>query len=150
MIKEMKLMNVEIEGGEKNIVAQNSQGKILKILFNPTNVNSGVRLKIFTKEGEMILNVTQKGLYYPRANISSEKSEDYAFAREADRKDYYYFKDRLLFNITANEEFEGIVIDELVLMYLDIRPVNNRNEIISLTMAVQEIAIQNGEVNGRG
>ena len=120
MIKEMKLMNIEIEGGEKNILAQSGQGKILKILFNPTDVNSGIRLKIFTKEGEMVLNVTQKGLYYPRANVSSEKSEDYAFTRESDNKDYYYFKDGLLFNITASESFEGIIIDELVLMYLDV------------------------------
>ena len=62
MIKELKLENIEIEDGEKNIVAQSGQGKILKVLFNPTEVNSGVRLRIFTKEGEMILNVTQGGL----------------------------------------------------------------------------------------
>lgn len=141
MIKEMKLENIEVEGGEKNIVAQSGQGKILKVLFNPTKVNSGVRLRIFTKEGEMVMNVTQKGLYYPRANVSSEKNLDYGFARETDRKDYYYFKDGLLFNITTNDTFEGVAVDELVLMYLDIRPITN--QMTSLTMAVQEIARQN-------
>ena len=32
MIKEMKLMNIEISDGEKNIVEQNAQGKVLKVL----------------------------------------------------------------------------------------------------------------------
>ena len=91
----------------------------MKVLFNPSGEN--VRLRIFTKEGEKILDVTQKGLYYPRANISSEKMLTNTFSHEGDHKDYYYFKDGLLFNITESESFEGIIIDELVLMYLDIR-----------------------------
>ena len=144
MIKELKLENIEIEDGEKNIVAQSGQGKILKVLFNPTNVNSGVRLRIFTKEGEMILNVTQKGLYYPRSNVSSEKNEDYAFTRETDKKDYYYFSGELLFNITTSENFEGVVIDKLVLIYLDSNPGNVQQKIMFNLMGIlQEIIRQN-------
>ncbi len=118
MIKEMKLENIEISDGEKNIVAQNAEGKILKVLFNPSEANSGVRLRIFTKEGEMIMDVTQKGLYYPRANVSSEKMLSYGFSSGGDNKDYYYFNKGLLFNITtSNPTFEGIVIDRIILIY---------------------------------
>ena len=141
MIKEMKLMNIEIEDGEKNIVRQRVQGKILKVLFHPSTGNHGVRLKIFTKEGELVLNVTQKGLYYPRANVSSEKCEDYAFARETDRKDYYYFNKGLLFNITANPNFEGVVIDRLILMYQD-SSIGQQKQMIPLMRILQEIARQ--------
>ena len=116
----MKIENIEISDGEKNIVAQNAEGKILKVLFNPSEGNHGVRLRIFTKEGEKILEVTQKGLYYPRSNVSSEKMLDYAFSSAGDNKDYYYFNKGLLFNITTtNPYFEGIVIDRLILVYDD-------------------------------
>ena len=114
----MKLEDIEIQGGEKNIVSQNAIGKVLKVLFEPTDANSGVRLRIFTKEGEQILDIKQKGLYYPRANVSSEKMLINTFAPAGDNKDYYYFTKGLLFNITtANSSFEGIVIDRLILVY---------------------------------
>ena len=90
----------------------------MKVLFNPTEANSGVRLRIFTKEGEMIMDVTQKGLYYPRANVSSEKMLINTFSPAGDNKDYYYFNRGLLFNITTtNPNFEGVVIDRLILVY---------------------------------
>ncbi len=120
MIKELKLENIEISNGEKNIVAQNAEGKILKVLFNPAEGNHGVKLRIFTKEGEEIMGVTQKGLYYPRSNVSSEKMLDQAFAPAGDNKDYYYFNKGLLFNITtSNQTFSGKVIDRLILVYED-------------------------------
>ena len=120
MIRELKLDNIEISNGERNIVAHNIQGNILKVLFNPAEGNHGVRLKIFTKEGELIMDVTQKGLYYPRANVSSEKKTGQAFSHEGDHKDYYYFNKELLFNITTSKpNFEGVVIDRLVLIYED-------------------------------
>lgn len=152
MIRELKLMNIEISDGEKNIVG-NGQGKILKILFNPSTGNHGVRLRIFTREGEMILNVTQGGLYYPRSNVSSEKREDYAFSREGDEKDYYYFNGGLLFSITANENFEGIVIDKLVLMYQDSNLGGQdaqKKMMLSLMGILQEIVRQNQRDDGRG
>ncbi len=118
MIRELNLDNIEINNGERNILAHNIQGKILKVLFNPSTGNHGVRLRIFTKEGELIMDVTQQGLYYPRANVSSEKMVGDAFSHEGDYKDYYYFNKELLFNITTSEpNFEGVVIDKLVLMY---------------------------------
>ena len=147
MIKELILENVEISNGEKNIVAQNMEGKILKVLFNPSGEN--VRLRIFTKEGEKILDVTQKGLYYPRANISSEKMLTNTFSHEGDDKDYYYFNKGLLFNITANPNFEGVVIDRLILMYQD-SSIGQQKQMIPLMRILQEIARQNQRDNGRG
>lgn len=139
MIKELILENIEIEDGEKNIVAQNIQGKILKVLFNPSGEN--VRLRIFTKEGEKILDVTQKGLYYPRANISSEKMLTSTFSHEGDYKDYYYFNKGLLFNITtSNPEFEGIAIDRIILIYQE---TNIRMQVSLLSRILQEIARYN-------
>jgi len=147
MIKELRLENIEIEDGEKNIVAQNIQGKILKVLFNPANVNSEVRLRIFTKEGEMILNVTQRGLYYPRANVSSEKMLDYTFSPRGDDKDYYYFNGELLFNITtSNPNVEGIIINKLVLIYegSNFQKIHQA-QMSSLIVILQEIIRQNQE-----
>ena len=139
MIKELILENIEISDGEKNIVAQNIQGKILKVLFNPSGEN--VRLRIFTKEGEKILDVTQKGLYYPRANISSEKMLTNTFSHEGDDKDYYYFNKGLLFNITtSNPEFEGIAIDRIILIYQE---TNTRMQISFLSRILQEIVRYN-------
>lgn len=141
----MKLENIEISDGEKNIIAQNAQGKILKVLFNPTDTNSGVRLRIFTKEGEMILNVTQGGLYYPRANVSSEKMLEYSFSPVGDDKDYYYFNEELLFNITTSEpNFEGVVIDRLILIYQEDQKNTKQTQMMfSLMMILQEIIRQN-------
>ncbi|MCP6727457.1 MAG: hypothetical protein KJI69_05610 [Patescibacteria group bacterium] len=145
MIKEIKLENIEISDGEKNIVAQNIQGKILKVLFNPANVNSEVRLRIFTKEGEMVLNVTQKGLYYPRANVSSEKMSTGAISFLGDSKDYYYFNGELLFNITtSNPNVEGIIINKLVLIYEASNfQKTHQAQMFSLIMILQEIIRQN-------
>ena len=142
MIKEMKLQNIEIEDGEKNMIAQNIQGKILKVLFNPTNVNSGVRLRIFTREGEMILDITQEGLYYPRANVSSEKVVVDTFSPVGDDKDYYYFNKELLFNITTETDFEGIVIDELTLIYEETTK-DTQTQMFPLIMILQELIRQN-------
>lgn len=148
MIRELKLENIEISDGEKNIIAQNVQGKILKVLFNPANVNSEVRLRIFTKEGEMVLNVTQEGLYYPRANVSSEKTSTGAISFLGDNKDYYYFNGELLFNITtSNPNVEGIIINKLVLIYEGISNFQKTHQaqMSSLIVILQEIIRQNQE-----
>ncbi|KKL16099.1 hypothetical protein LCGC14_2499000 [marine sediment metagenome] len=140
MIKEMKIENIEISDGEKNIVAQNVQGKILKVLFIPAKGNHGVRLRIFTKEGELVMDVTQKGLYYPRANVSSEKMLTSAFSHEGYYKDYYYFNKELLFNITTSEpNFEGIVIDKLVLIYEEATSKIQQMQMVILSRILQEI-----------
>ena len=143
MIKELRLENIEIENGEKNIVAQNVEGKILKVLFNPSGEN--VRLRIFTKEGEKILDVTQKGLYYPRANVSSEKMLTTTFSHEGDNKDYYYFNRGLLFNITTtNPEYEGIAINRIILIYQE-----TKMQISFLSRILQEIVkIQQRDQDG--
>ena len=81
------------------------------------------------------MDVTQKGLYYPRANVSSEKMRGEAFSQEGDYKDYYYFNKELLFNITTSEpNFEGIVIDNLVLIYEETKTQN-----ILLAKMLQEL-----------
>lgn len=151
MIKELILENVEISDGEKNIVAQNMEGKILKVLFIPSGEN--IRLRIFTKEGEKIIDVTQKGLYYPRANVSSEKMLGNDFSLEGDDKDYYYFNKGLLFNITtSNPEFEGIAISRLILIYEETDIKIQRIQTIFLSRILQEITKYNqGDFeNGRG
>ena len=140
MIKELRLENIEIEDGEKNIVAQNIQGRILKVLFVPSEANSGVELRIFTKEGEKVMAVTQEGLYYPRANVSSEKMLDYTFSPAGDDKDYYYFNKELLFNITTSKSnFEGIVIDKLVLIYETKESKMQQMQTVLLSRMLQEI-----------
>ena len=151
MIKELILENVEISDGEKNIVAQNMEGKILKVLFIPSGEN--IRLRIFTKEGEKIIDVTQKGLYYPRANVSSEKMLVNTFSHEGDDKDYYYFNKGLLFNITiSNPEFEGIAISRLVLIYEETDIKVQRIQTMFLSKILQELIKYNqGDFeNGRG
>ena len=139
MIKEIKMENIEISNGEKNLVALNMEGKILKVLFIPSGEN--IRLRIFTKEGEKIIDVTQEGLYYPRANVSSEKMLANTFSPEGDDKDYYYFNKGLLFNITtSNPEFEGVAIDRLILIYQE---TNVKMQISFLSRILQEIVRYN-------
>ncbi|KKN11417.1 hypothetical protein LCGC14_1026720 [marine sediment metagenome] len=148
MIKEMKIENIEISEGEKNIVAQNAGGKILKVLFNPTEANSGVRLRIFTKEGEMIMDVIQEGLYYPRANVSSEKMLVNTFSPAGDNKDYYYFNRGLLFNITTtNPNFEGVVIDRIILIYQ--ATTTQQEQGTFLPRILQELVKHNQREDGR-
>lgn len=138
MIRELKLTNIEMDSGEKNIIAQNVQGKILKVLFKPSTGNHGVRLRIFTKEGEQVMDVTQEGVYYPRSNVSSEKMLGYTYAPEGDHKDYYYINEALFFNLTTQTDFEGFVVDELVLIYEDTR---NLRQINLLSQILQRISL---------
>lgn len=116
MIKDILLENVSLSEGEfeKNIVAKNISGKILKILFEPTN---GVRFKLFTKEGEEILDVKTKGVYYPRANISQQKMDKSAID-SSDKTDYFYFTEGLLLNFSVeNMNFAGLIIKKVIITY---------------------------------
>ena len=119
MIKEIVLEDVRLlkDEFEKNIVAKNVQGKILKILYEPIEEN--VRFKLFSKEGEEIMNVTKEGLYYPRANISQQRDiENTAIDLEGDKTDYFYFNDGLLFNFsTENMNYSGKLIKRVIIVY---------------------------------
>lgn len=117
----MLLENVEIEKGqiEKNIVAKNVKGKILKIKYEPNDEQTKVRFRLFTKEGEEIMNVTGKGVYYPRANISQQKMVDnMSMSLSGDSSDYFYFNEGLLLNFsTDNINFEGLIVKRLIIIY---------------------------------
>ena len=121
MIKDITIKDIEIgEELENNIISKSVSGKILKIHLITGEANSGVNIKIMTKEGELVLNTPESGVYYPRSNVSTQKMIEGAFNLEGEKMDYFYFNKRLLFNITkSNPEFEGIVIKKLTILYDD-------------------------------
>lgn len=120
MIKEILLENVELKEGEieKNIIKKNVSGKILKILYEPIEEEK-VRFKVFTKEGEEVMNIIEKGVYYPRANISQQKLIDNSsIDLEGDRIDYFYFNKGLLFNFSVdNVNYSGKIIKKVIILY---------------------------------
>jgi len=93
MIKEIKLKNIEIEDFEKSLVVRGA-GKLLKIHL----VSKDVKVKILTREGELIFDNDQSGVYYPRANISARGT----ITLESDKLDYYYFMKGLLIIFEKN------------------------------------------------
>ena len=121
MIKEITLKDIEIgQESNKDIIKKNVSGKILKIQVVVGEVNAGMNLKILTREGETVLNVSGSGVYYPRSNISSQKLMEGSINMEGDKMDYYYFYNGLLFNITkSNPKFEGVIIERVTILYDD-------------------------------
>lgn len=119
MIKEITLNNIELEGIEKELSLQNISGKILKIFYKPVQDIGEINLTILTREGEELINTSEPGLYYPRANISAEKNLVGSIdVQGTDRFDYYYFNRFLLFRISSNNPLKKqVVINKIIIIY---------------------------------
>ena len=123
MIKDLIIENIKIESGktETLFVKRNISGKILKIAYriSPEAI-SKPKLQIFTREGEEILGVDETGVYYPRANISSQKMQTNAVGYLGDKFDYFYFTKGLLFKVVKNSPVdEDVIIDKIIVVYED-------------------------------
>jgi hypothetical protein len=118
MIKELLIENIEIEDTENSFAINNISGKVLKILYKPTKENdSKITFKLFTKEGEQIVNISDEGVYYPRANVSSQKMEVDSVDMSGDKTDYYYFYQKLFFNFVSDSPVNGKVVDRITIIY---------------------------------
>ena len=117
MIKQIILENIEIDGTENNLVVSNVSGKIVKVLYKPRKVEAEVNLKILTKEGEEVMSVSDMGVYYPRANISTQKKGVNSIDMSGDKTDYFYFYDKLFLNISTNNSIQDTVVEKIVIIY---------------------------------
>lgn len=119
MIKEIILENIKIDGTEKSLMKTKISGKILKVLYQPViNLNVETTFKLFTKENEQVLNVKEEGVYYPRANISTQKMDIDSVDLSGDKTDYFYFNKFLIFKFLTNTEVEDkVVVDKVVIIY---------------------------------
>ncbi len=117
MIKQILIKNIEIDGTENNLVVSNVSGKILKVLYKPRKAEAEVTLKILTKENEEVMNVSKSGVYYPRANVSSQKMDVDSVDLSGDKTDYFYFYEMLFFNISTNSSIKDIVVEKIVVIY---------------------------------
>ena len=93
-------------------------GKILKINLV---LREGISVEILTMEGEVVLDVKESGLYYPRANISSRKNTNNPLSGEVQDYDYFYFSGELIVKINSDMKLEEeISVDELSIIYDDL------------------------------
>lgn len=119
MIQEITLNNISIKNGEsKEFKATGYSGKILKVLYEPVE-GLEVTFKMFTKEGEEIMNVSEKGVYYPRVDISNQKYRESAIVNmEQGQTDYFYFYESLFFEFSVNNpNYSGEIVKKVVLIY---------------------------------
>lgn len=109
-----------------NSLLSDGSGKILKvhIQFEKHETQSSqINLRIHTLEGEEIMNVfndRDSDVYYPRMVVSGERDETRANITEPGAQtDYYYFTGLIITIEKDNENFEGIAIKKLVIIYDD-------------------------------
>lgn len=118
MLKTIILENVSIDEFERKFTGQGS-GKILSCYVD---LEPGIDLTIVTSLGEEILSVKENGVYYPRANISSEKNRKDTLTGEVQTIDYYYFIDELLIELNSEGEGDGkIALKKLVILFDDMQ-----------------------------
>ena len=117
MIQKIILKDVTIQEFEKRLSVEAS-GRILSV---SVKLESGVNVSIITSIGEEILNVSENGVYYPRANISARKEKDNPLTGEVQESDYYYFTDELLIEINSEGEMNGVALNELIILYDDMQ-----------------------------
>lgn len=128
MLMEITLENLEIEKGllSKSLLIP-GRGRILKVMVEFTDgIDTGVSLRIDTKEGEEILNVKSdkiKEIYYPRSNIITQRYNNSSFVYENhDSLDYFYFSGGLVFSFDKdNIDSEMILIKKVTLLYDDLQ-----------------------------
>ena len=126
MIREIIIENisaVEEQDEINRIVGVDAQGKILKVFVRFPDVvkdRTDVNLKILTKEGEEIINVSNKddkrAVYYPRVSIEAGKYKENVLGSE--NQDYFYFINGLLMSIKMeNPKFKGLIIEKIKIIY---------------------------------
>ena len=127
MLKEMSLENIKVEEDLSKSLLMSGKGKILKVLIEfDEDLDTEVRLRISTKEGEEILNVDSnriKEIYYPRSNITTLRYNPNSLMEENQTSlDYFYFFGGLLFIIEKdNASSKMVLIKKVVLLYDDLQ-----------------------------
>jgi len=123
----MTLLDSDIEKDQlsKSLLIPGS-GKILKVAVRfEDDLDTGVTLRISTKEGEEIINVKSdkpNEIYYPRSNITTQRYNENTMLEESQTSlDYYFFSGGLLFTIEKdNASSEMKLIRKIVLLYDDL------------------------------
>lgn len=118
MIQQILIGEMTIKEFERKLSVKAS-GKILSV---SVKLEPGVDISIITELGEQVISVNKNGVYYPRANISSEKERSSTLTGEVQTIDYYYFAGSLLIELNAEGEMNGeIALNELIILYDDMQ-----------------------------
>ena len=110
MLKEVKKIDIEIEGTQEFFIE--GTGSLIKIMIEFKEVDSLLRVQLFTKEGEKILDILNQKkteVFYPRVNTITEKMGKGAalHAEGSTNLERYYFLDGLY--LTASSQAKSTI-----------------------------------------